>query len=160
VATASVLLFPVIAAAAAWAFLEWRFTGSAFASVTRDGTLFHFPDGVLGGLGQAIGRTASTLLHAPVYIAVGVLLFLRKPMAVAGFALPLAGLVVADWIGLEYASITAFMLLAAVAIVTAPARPTGWVARVLVGAAVLQIVLGVVATNHPTEIATFLHVLG
>ena len=159
VATASVLLFPVFAAAAAWAFLEWRFTGSAFASVTRDGTLFHFPDGVLGGLGQAIGRTASTLLHAPVYIAVGVLLFLRKPMAVAGFALPLAGLVVADWIGLEYAGITAFMLLAAVAIVTAPARPSGWVARVLVGAAALQIVVGVVASNATAEVARFLHVL-
>src|SRR5689334_21339397 len=33
VATASVLIFPVAAAAAAWAFLEWRFTGRAFATI-------------------------------------------------------------------------------------------------------------------------------
>ena len=46
VATASVLIFPVAAAAAAWAFLEWRFTGSAFATVIDRGTLFHFSDGV------------------------------------------------------------------------------------------------------------------
>jgi hypothetical protein len=159
VATASVLIFPVAAAALTWAFLEWRFTGRAFATVTGPGRLFHFPDGLLAGLADALGHTASTLIRTPVYIAVGALLFLRKPIAVAGFAIPLAGLVVADWIGLQYTSVTTFMLLTAVAIVTAPARPTGWVARVLVGAAALQIGIGVVATNATAEVTRFLHVL-
>jgi hypothetical protein len=159
VATASVLIFPVAAAAAAWAFLEWRFTGRAFATIRSDGTLFHFPDGVLAGLANAIGHTGSIVLRAPVYIAVGLLLFLRKPVAVAGYALPLVGLVLAWWIGLPYAGVTAFMLLAAVAIVTAPVNPRGWVARLLVGAAALQVVVGAVAINYPADIQRFLSVL-
>jgi hypothetical protein len=159
VATASVLIFPVAAAAAAWAFLEWRFTGSAFGTVIDQGTLFHFSDGVVHGLGIAVRDTVSTALHVPVYLAVGALLYLRKPIAVAGYAVPLVGLVAAEWIGLQYSSVTAFMLLAAVAIVTAPARPGRNAGRLLFGVAVLQIVLGIVATSHTAEVHRFLDLL-
>jgi len=51
------------------------------------------------------------------------------------------------------------MLLAAVAIVTAPARPGRTATRVLLAAAVLQIVIGVVATTHTADVSRFLHVL-
>ncbi len=159
VATASVLIFPVAAAAGAWAFLEWRFTGSAFAGIADHGTFFQFPDGVLHGLVAAVGDTAWAVLHTPVYLAVGALLFLRKRIAVAGYAIPLAGLVVADWIGLEYANVTAFMLLAAVAIVTAPRRPGPAATRLLIAAAAAQIVIGVVATSHTAQVQQFLDVL-
>jgi hypothetical protein len=159
VATASVLIFPVLAAAGAWAFLEWRFTGSAFAAVADQGTFFQFPDGVLHGLLAATGSALSSALHTPVYLAVGALLFMRKPIAVAGYALPVAGLIVADWIGLDYANVTAFMLLAAVAIVTTPSRPGRTATRLLIVAAVAQIVIGVVATSHATQVQQFLAVL-
>jgi hypothetical protein len=51
------------------------------------------------------------------------------------------------------------MLLAAVAIVTAPARPGRVATRVLICAAVLQIVIGVVATSHTAEVSRFLNLL-
>jgi hypothetical protein len=158
-ATASVLIFPVAAAAGAWAFLEWRFTGAAFAAVADHGTFLHFSHGVLHGLLLAVRHTASMALHVPVYLAVGALLALRKPIAVAGYAVPLAGLVVAEWIGLQYSSVTAFMLLAAVAIVTAPARPGRVATRLLVAAAAVQIVLAVVATSHTAQVQAFLDIL-
>src|SRR5204862_7446973 len=159
VATAAVLVFPVAAVAGAWAFLEWRFTGSAFASVIDQGTLFHFSDGVLAGLLVAGRDTLEAALHVPVYLAVGALLFLRKPIAVAGYAIPLAGMMVAEWIGLPYSDVTAFMLLAAIAIITAPARPGPWARRVLVGAAALQIAIGVLATSYSTQVHEFLDIL-
>jgi hypothetical protein len=159
VATASVLIFPVAAAAAAWAFLEWRFTGSAVAAVVDQGTLFHFSDGVVNGLVAALRDTVGTALHVPVYLAVGALLFLRKPVAVAGYAIPLAGLVVAQWIGLSYSDVAAFMLLAAVAIVTAPQRPGRRASELLYAAAALQIVLGVIATAHSADVQRFLNLL-
>jgi hypothetical protein len=159
VATASVLIFPVAAAAAAWAFLEWRFTGSAFAVLVDQGTLFRFSDGVVNGLVAALRDTVGTALHVPVYLAVGALLFLRKPVAVAGYAIPLAGLVVAQWIGLSYSDVTAFMLLAAVAIVTAPRRPGRRASELLYAAAALQIVLGVIATAHSADVQRFLNLL-
>ena len=159
VATASVLLFPVGAAAAAWAFLEWRFTGAVFATVRHNGTFVHFPDGVVRGLGIALRDTATTALHVPVYVAVGALLFARKRIAVAGYALPLAGLVFAQWVGLTYTNTTAFMLLAAIAILTVPARPSRNTVRVLAAAGALQIGLGLWATSHSPEVQQFLHAL-
>jgi len=158
-ATASVLVFPVAAAASAWAFLEWRFTGSAFATVIDQSTLFHFSDGVLRGFGLAVWDTASIALHTPVYLAVGALLFVRRPITVAGYAIPLAGLVAAQWIGLQYSEVTAFMLLAAIAIVAVPSRPGRRASRVLIGACAAQVVMGVVATSHTSQVQQFLDVL-
>jgi hypothetical protein len=66
---------------------------------------------------------------------------------------------VAEWIGLQYSSVTAFMLLAAVAIVTAPARPGRVATRLLVAAAAVQIVLAVVATSHTAQVQAFLDIL-
>ena len=152
-------VFPVAAAAAAWAFLEWRFTGGAFATIIDQGTLFHFSDGVVHGLGIAVRDTASTALHAPVYLVVGALLFLRKPIAVAGYA-PSPGRARRRAVDrpavLDGDSLHAPRRLA---IVTAPARPGRSATRVLFAAAVLQIVIGVVATSHTADVSRFLHVL-
>jgi hypothetical protein len=71
-------------------------------------------------------------VRVPVYLAVGVLLF--------------AGLVIADPIGLRYSSASLFMLLA--------------VATALLGvAAILQVVLGFVATTNSVDVERFRHVL-
>jgi hypothetical protein len=159
IATASVLVFPVVAAASAWAFLEWRFTGGVFGTVHHNGTVFHFPDGVIRGFGIAVRDTTATVLRVPVYVVVGALLFARKRMAVAGYALPLAGLVLADWIGLTYTDITAFMLLAAIAIVTVPSRPSRTTVGLLVAASALQVGIGFLATSYGAEFNRFLDAL-
>jgi hypothetical protein len=158
-ATASVLVFPVIAAAGAWAFLEWRFTGAVFGTVRAEGGWLAFPGGVGHSLVEALRHMGANALRAPVYLSVGVLLFARRRLAAAGYALPLVGLVVARWIGLPYSDVSAFMLLAAIGIVTVPARPTGVRVMFLATAAVVQLAVGWFAFPTSGDLERFLHVL-
>jgi hypothetical protein len=72
---------------------------------------------------------------------------------------PVAGLVIADPIGLRYSSASSFVLLAAIGIVTVPARPNRVATALLGAAAILQVVLGFVATTNSVDVKRFLHVL-
>ena len=84
---------------------------------------------------------------------VGALLFVRKPIAGLGYALPWPGSIAASGSACRTRRVTAFMLLAAIAIMTAPARPVAPSPGLLFAAAVLQIVIGVVATSHTADVS-------
>ncbi len=157
-ATLCVLVFPVAAAAAAWAFLEWRFTGGAFGTVTAGHDLFAFPGGVLSSAAHATREAAAAALRAPLYLVAGGLLLARRRIAGLGYALPLLGLMIGQWIGLPYSSVSAFMLLTAIAIMTVPARPSRAVAWLLGVAAVVQIAVASITVGTP-DVTRFLHVL-
>jgi hypothetical protein len=140
-ATASVLVFPTIAVVGAWAFLEWRFTGGAYATIRHDQRWFAFDHGVLRTTLDALRWTGEAALRSPVYLCVGVLLMRRRAVVAFGYAVPLAGLFVARWIGMEYSVALAFALLTLVGLYSVP-RPGARGERWLLGAAALvQLVL-------------------
>jgi hypothetical protein len=140
-ATASVLLFPIVALVGSWAFLEWRFTGGAFATIRADQDWFAFPDGLGATITDALGWTIEALLRSPVYLCVGVLLTLRRRTVALGYAVPLLGLFLARFAGVEYSNALAFALLTLVALYSLP-RPGPRAERaVLFAAAAAQFVL-------------------
>ncbi len=98
-ALACVILFPTVAAAAGWAFLEWRFTGEVFAAL-RGSAAFTFPAGAGPGAAVAAAHLGQVLVCSPLYVAVVVLLLRRSATATLGLLLPLPVLALALWWGI------------------------------------------------------------
>jgi hypothetical protein len=140
-ATASVLLFPIVMVASAWAFLEWRFTGGAYATIRADQHWFRFDDGVLRSLGDAFAWTAIIALHALVYLCVGALLAWRRAVVAVSFAVPLFGLALARWTGFVYSDALAFALLTLLGLYSVPRFMGGRGRALLAFGAVAQLAL-------------------
>lgn len=139
----SVLCFPVVALVLGWAFLEWRFDGSAFTFLTTDLGLFQFEVSPLADLGLAVAEVARNIAFVPVYVAVAVLLVLRQPSSGFGFLIPVAGLVLVRWSGLAYSPTTTLVLLTLLAMVSVPSKPTrlgNWIVPI---AALTQLLMNV-----------------
>jgi hypothetical protein len=140
-ATASVLLFPIVAVVGSWAFLEWRFTGGAFATIRADQDWFAFSDGVWRTLADALRWTIAAALRSPLYLCVGALLTRRRRTVALGYAVPLLGLLLARFAGVDYSAALAFALLTLIGLYSLP-RPGPRLERVaLFSAAVAQFVL-------------------
>jgi hypothetical protein len=134
-ATTSVLLFPIVAVIGAWAFLEWRFTGGAYATIRADNDWFSFDAGVGASFVDALQWVGEGLLRVPVYLAVGMLLVRRRGVVGVGYAVPpLIGLVLAHWIGFAYSPVLAFALLTLLALYSVP-RWIGWRGHTFLGVA-------------------------
>jgi hypothetical protein len=136
-ATAAVIIFPSVAAAAGWAFLQWRFAGHVVSPVAPD---------ALPGAGEALPRLWDTtraigrdLLTAPVYLLCGTLLALRRPLALVGYVLPVVGLFGVLYTGLRYTHAEAALMLILIAAMTVPARPPRAIVAALAGAAILKL---------------------
>jgi hypothetical protein len=142
-ALVSVLCFPIVAVVLGWAFLEWRFDGSAFAFITSDLGLFHFDVSPLADLWTAVGEVARNVAFVPVYIAVALLLMLRRPISGIGFLIPVAGLIVVRWSGLFYSPTATLVLLTLLAMVSVPSRPTRLGRLIIPGAAIAQLLMNV-----------------
>ncbi len=140
----SVLCFPVVAVLG-WAFLEWRFAGSAFSFITTDLGLFQ--PGTSSAIGSAAATVARDVGMAPVFLAVGVLLVIRRPIAALGYGIPIVGLILVRWSGLEYSPATTILLLTFMAMVSVPYQPPRWARWLLIGAATTQLILGIVITS-------------
>jgi hypothetical protein len=150
-ATASVLLFPTVAVVASWAFLEWRFTGGAYATIRHDQHWFSFDDGVLATTVDALRWTGEAALRSPVYLCVGALLARRRAVVAFGYAVPLVGLLVARWVGVSYSVALTFALLTLVGLYSVP-RPGARAERWLLGvAAVAQLALALVWAPDSAE---------
>jgi len=141
-ATLLVFAFPAFAALASWAFVEWRFTGSAFHTVRADLDLFSFPGGLWSTIGREARRLGSVVLRSPVFVAVGVVMALRRPPSmVLGYLLPLGALVVGWSVGLAYPDVLAVVLLVTLGAMTIPERIEGMDRVVVAAGVVLQVVL-------------------
>jgi hypothetical protein len=151
-ATIAVLCMPTFALVAALLFMQWRFAGNLLPASVEALRLFDFPGGVWNALGAALSEVATSALRSPIYLAVGILLIARKPLAGVGYLLPLVGLTLTLWAGFDYSTTRAVLLLSLVAIATIPFRPTGSTRWILYGAALLQ-----VAVNYDTEVLGWLN---
>jgi hypothetical protein len=141
-ASASVLLFPTVAVAGAWAFLEWRFTGGAYATTRADQAWFGFDDGVASTVFDAVRWTLGVALRSPVYLVVGALLSRRRVLVAVGYSVPLVGLLLARTIGVAYSDALGFALLSLVALYSIPRPGARWERAVLGGAAIVQLAVG------------------
>ncbi|GAA1898366.1 hypothetical protein [Asanoa iriomotensis] len=108
----AVLMFPTLAAAATWALLDWRLTGSV--EIALD------PRGPVSAAGGALVAVA----HTPLYVAVAVVYAVRRPRALAGYLVPPAGVFGALLVGSGYSAVTAYLLLTVVALVAVPRSPS------------------------------------
>lgn len=116
-ATAAVLLFPTVAAVAAWTFLEWRFTGRP-GMVTE---LFVVPDRTtLAAAGALVG---AALVMAPLYLAVGAMLAVRRPLALLAYAFAPLGLGLTVLLADPWSPGRGVALLSLVAAMAVPASP-------------------------------------
>jgi hypothetical protein len=153
-----VLAFPTVAAAGSWLFLEWRFTGTVFATLRSDHHLFAFPGGVASSLGEAARDIGGVLLRSPLYLTIAALMTRRRHPALAAYLVPVPALVFASWFGMWPSAALAFALLGMVALVSAP-RPTRQLVPVLVLAAIGQLALAGVWTPGGAEFHLWLGAL-
>jgi hypothetical protein len=145
-ATVAVIAFPTVFLVLAWLFLQWRFTGSAIHTTASSPGFLVFPDGVAAGLGAAVGTVGGALLHVPLFVAVGVLYAVRRPLALIGYLVSVVASVVAVWIGLRFTPVTGYLLFTLVALTSVP-RGTG--RRALGALAVVGVVQLVLAWVWP-----------
>ena len=90
-ATAAVMIFPTLFLVLAWSFLEWRFTGHVFGTLTTNPDFLAFR----GGAGTAFVAAAQTVgamvLHVPLYLAVALVYAIRRPISLIGLLMLLRG---------------------------------------------------------------------
>lgn len=140
-ATVAVIAFPTLFAVLAWIFLEWRFAGTVFGTLAANPDVMTFRTGVWPSLGTALATVATGLLHVPLYLAVGVLYAVRRPLALVGYLVSVPASVVAVWIGLRYTLVTEYVLFTLLALLALP-RSIGRRSRaVLATVALGQLVL-------------------
>jgi hypothetical protein len=150
VATCAVIAFPVVATAACWSFLVWKMSGHWPGDLhyAPGADLFGFPHGVLGGIGPALASAFGDLARSTVYIAVAVLLCVRRRTVRVGVGmlLPALALALALWLGFDYSPINSFYLftLLAIAVVANHDLLEGDTGRtVILIAAVAQVIIGI-----------------
>ena len=83
----------------------------------------------------------AALLHVPLFVAVGVIYAVRRPVALVGYLTPVVASVVAVWVRRRYTPVTAYVLFTLVALLAVPwdtGRRTG---AVLAAVALAQLVL-------------------
>jgi hypothetical protein len=122
-ATVLVFGFPAAAALTSWAYIEWRFTGGAFHTLGVDRDLLSFDGGLWASLRREWRQRNRILLHTPLFVSVGIVMALRRPLSmVAAYVLPLFLLLMARLVGLAYPQMLGVVLLATVAAMTVPER--------------------------------------
>jgi transposase len=76
-------------------FLEWRFTGVVFGTVTTNPDLLAFRGGALTALGDAAHSVGADLLHVPLFLCVALVHAVRRPIAPLGLLILVPGSVLA-----------------------------------------------------------------
>ena len=123
-ATLAVVIFPTVAAMGGWAFVEWQFTGAAFASVRALPDFLAFPEGVVDGLRSEFIAVFRRVLITPVFVISAVLIARRRPIAVGGQVMALLSLTVTQWLGLNLGTGQTLVIIASIGLMTVPWRPS------------------------------------
>jgi hypothetical protein len=140
-ATLAVIVFPTLFTTLAWAFLEWRFSGATFGTIFGSPDVLTFRGGMWPTLVAASVAVGTALLHVPLFLAIGAVYAVRRPVALVGYLVAVPASVVAVWIGLRYTPVTAYVLFTLIALVSVP-RNIGHRTGVALGAVALaQLVL-------------------
>jgi hypothetical protein len=140
-ATVAVIAFPTLFAVLAWTFLEWRFAGVVFDTIATNPDILTFRAGVWESLVAAAGTVGGALLHVPLYLAVGLLYAVRRPVALIGYLVSVPASIVAVWVGLRYTPVTAYVLFTLVALMAVPRDSGRRVGAALAAVALAQLVL-------------------
>jgi hypothetical protein len=151
IAVVAVIAFPCVAAVAVWSFLLWKFTGNWPGSLAYapNAHVLAFPDGVLGGLWNAVTAALTDLAHSVMYIGVAALVTIRRraPAYGLGLLLPVLVLILALWLGFDYSPVTAYFMFTLLAVTVITRNPTMDDPRlrwVLLVAAIAQLALALV----------------
>jgi hypothetical protein len=151
IAVVAVIAFPCVAAVAVWSFLLWKFTGNWPGSLAYapNAHVLAFPDGVLGGLRNAVTAALTDLAHSVMYICVALLVTIRRraPAYGLGLLLPVLALILALWLGFDYNPVTAYFMFTLLAVTVITHNPTMDDPRlrwVLLAAAVVSLALAFV----------------
>lgn len=144
-AAAVVVLFPVLAAIAAWSYVNWVFVGdplhflsdpasSVFVYARADAPAF-----IGGSWGQAVKATGRDLFSTPLYLASGVLVARIWPSRALAFLVPLAVVAAVRAHGMYYPDYFAISTFTVVALAALPRQMPARAWPICLLAAVLQI---------------------
>ncbi len=146
----AVLVFPCVAMAACWSFLIWKFSGvwPGNFGYAPNAAVLKFPYGVVDGLGRSMVSALEDLARAPLYIVAVLLMSIRRRAVniSAGLILPVLALGGALWLGFDYSSVASyfmFTLLAVTVIVEHQLIDSRLMWLVLLAAAVVQVIVGI-----------------
>jgi hypothetical protein len=157
--TMAVLVYPTFAFLGAWAFLEWRFTGTVWHQLPVAPDAFRFPHGVTSGLSAVLGHVGRQLICAPVFLLSWALVLRRRPVAFLAFlAVPL-DLIVSAWIGLHTPTEQGLVLLNLLGVLAVPSRPGRVVSVLYLVAVPLGVLLSILYLDG-TTIEHYLHAIG
>ena len=166
IGAALVIAFPVVAMSACWSFLIWKFSGTWPGNLDYAPTahVFQFPDGVLGGLGHALGSAFADLARSTLYIAAAVVVAVHRRTILfgVGLVLPVLALALALWLGFAYSAINAyymFVLLAIAVITNHRLMDRPQYATVLVIAAAVQVIIGIELLPPTTGYTVWQHLM-
>jgi hypothetical protein len=166
IGAAAVIAFPVLAMAACWSFLIWKFSGTWPGNLdyAPSAHVLQFPDGVLGGLGHALASAFADLARSTLYIATAVVLAVHRRTILlgVGLLLPALALALALWIGYAYSAINAyymFVLLAIAVIANHRLMDRSHYATVLVIAAAVQVIIGIELLPPTTGFTVWQHIM-
>lgn len=166
VGAAAVIAFPVVAMAACWSFLIWKFSGTWPGNLdyAPGAHVLQFPGGVLGGLGHALASAFADLARSTLYLATVVLLLARRHSVILslGLLLPVLALALALWLGYAYSPINAyymFVLLAIAVVTNHRLMDSPQAATVLVIAAAVQVIIGIRLLPPTTGFALWQHLM-
>lgn len=146
VSISAVLFFPVLALAVGWAFLVWKFSGTFPGSLSYapGAHVLAFPHGTLSALGHAALTALADVVRVPLYLVACAVLFPRRLAAVSGMLLPVIALTLALWLGFAYSAVNAYYMFTVLALTLITHSPARRFQRVLIAAAVIQVVIGIV----------------
>ncbi|MGB0113689.1 MAG: hypothetical protein WBP59_10745 [Ilumatobacteraceae bacterium] len=155
-ATLLVIVVPTVAAFSGWAFLEWRFAGTAFSPLRDAAGFLDFP----GGVWDTIVREAGYLLLAvavmPVFVLTAALMGIRRPIALGAHGLMLLSILITRVVGIHLGSGQGLVIIACVGVLTVGASPSRTVKTLLGLAAVTQVALNWVTIRPGSPIDQFI----
>jgi hypothetical protein len=157
-AIAAVLSFPAIAVAACWILLVWKFSGYFLDLHYAAGAHpFVVKGSVASALGHALRSVGVDLLHVPLYFAAVALQFYRRAFAAAAMALPIVALVMLLFLGFVYGPVAAYTMFTIVALVTISDTAQPRFERMLVVAALAQLVIVIVWPPYTAAFSQWVH---
>lgn len=139
-ATVIIVTFPTAAAIAGWAFVEWRFTGSAFHSLRAGDDFLAFPGGWWATVERELREMGTRIIVTPVFVVAAVLIAVRRPTALGAQVLALIAILLSKVLGFNMGTGQGYVILAFVGVITVEAAPRSAVKWTLVVAAVGQVV--------------------
>lgn len=158
--TAAVLVFPTVALAGAWLFLQWRYTGHLYRLGEIAPGFLHFPGGAAASLRHDLAGLGLGLALSPLFLVSALLLARRRPAGFLALLLVPTEVLFTSWLGLHASTSQGLVLLQLAALLALPRRPGRWTALLVATAAAVQVLLWLTVLGSLGGVGAWLTAIG